>query len=49
MLKEFIMKHPIISFLLADAIVVNICRTICIVTGHGGDVSETKTEESEAE
>ena len=48
-MKEFIMKHPIISFLLADAIVVNICKTICIITGHGGGTVEQSSEESEEE
>ena len=36
MLKEFIMKHPILTFLLADTAITGICNTVKYVAAAFG-------------
>lgn len=52
-MKEFALKHPWMTFFLLDAAIVNICKVVCILTGHGKEIvddtkTETETEESES-
>ena len=42
-MKEFALKHPWMTFFLLDAAIVNICKVVCILTGHGKEVAETTT------
>ena len=49
-MKEFALKHPWMTFFLLDAAIVNICKVVCILTGHGKEVADatvtvTKTDE----
>lgn len=46
-MKEFALKHPWMTFFLLDAAIVNICKVVCILTGHGKEISETTTTETE--
>ena len=56
MIKEFVMKHPVITFLLVDAVACNIInfgnnilRTILACKGMKADtVKDEETEEEEA-
>lgn len=46
-MKDWILKHPWMTFFLVDAAIVNICKTICILTGHGEEFKETATKTTE--
>lgn len=44
-MKEFALKHPWMTFFLVDAAIINICKVVCILTGHGKEIADdTKTE-----
>lgn len=42
-MKEFALKHPWMTFFLVDAVVVNVCKVIIILTGHEPSQSAHET------
>ena len=42
-MKEFALKHPWMTFFLVDAVVVNICKVIIVLTGHEPSQSALET------
>lgn len=45
-MKEFALKHPWMTFFLVDAAIVNICKVVCILTGHGKEIADSETKET---
>lgn len=48
-MKEFALKHPWMTFFLVDAAIVNICKVVCILTGHGKEIADSETTETKTD
>lgn len=50
-MKEFAIKHPILTFFLADSIVCGVVKIVAMITGYHGPVvvATTNKEDSEDE
>ena len=40
-MKEWMLKHPWMTFFLVDATICNVCKLIAVLTGHGSEISVT--------
>ena len=52
-MKDIALKHPILTFLLADSLIAGVCKTIkfiaCAITGTSMEETTTCTKEENAD